>query len=298
MQTSIRIGGIHNPSSIPGDTMIPRNTLILITVLCIVIALCGVASAEEPTVPVIPQAFFGDVQIVGQAAPVGTTIEIRGTGVQNGAGNPFTVTIEGKFGKTGVTGPSLFAQGNITDGTPLTFWVNSVQARIVTSTGTQDTIPFTSGADRTQVNLQAAAGSPEVTAATTTSPPASGGGGGGSGATYNGGGGGGGGGSYSGFFDTPGGSSGNTTGTASATQVTTSLPAAQKTGQVPVTTVRTTPGPAPAAATSPILPVSPILIGAIVIVITAAVASGGYYMMQKRKREDNKEEKKEEKKEL
>ena len=89
MQTSIRIGGRQIPSPIPGDNMILKRTLILITVLCTVIALCGIATAEEPTIPVIPQAFYGDVQVGGAPAPIGSTIEIRGAGVQTGTGQSF-----------------------------------------------------------------------------------------------------------------------------------------------------------------------------------------------------------------
>lgn len=279
--------------------MILRRTLTFITVLCTVIALCGIVAAEEPTIPVIPQAFYGDVQIGGAPAPVGTTIEIRGAGVQTGTGNPFTVTVVGKYGKTGVTGPSLFAQGNITEGTPITFWVNGVQAQIVTATGVQESVLFTSGADKTQVNLQAAAGGAEPTAIATTSPSASNGGGGGTSYHYSGGGGGGGGGSYSGFFDAPGSASGNTNATVTPTKTTTSSPSAQKNSPASVTTVQTTiTGAASEVATSPPLGVSPILIGAIVIVIIAAVASGGYYMIQKGKKEGSKVEKEEEKKEL
>ncbi|MCL0046603.1 hypothetical protein M1N18_01320, partial [Dehalococcoidales bacterium] len=79
------------------------------------------------SVPPLPHAFYGAVEINGEPAPVGTQVEARGAGVKTGiAGNPITTTEPGKYGGPGALDPKLVVQGNIKEGTIITFYVNGV----------------------------------------------------------------------------------------------------------------------------------------------------------------------------
>jgi len=78
----------------------------------------------------LPHAFYGSVTIDGTPAPTGTVVEARGEGVLTGIeGNPITVTEAGKYGGPDGFDPKLVAQGDITDGTSLTFYLNNVTAQ-------------------------------------------------------------------------------------------------------------------------------------------------------------------------
>lgn len=88
-----------------------------------------VAAADPP--PPLPQYFYGTVKLKGKTlAPVGTTIEARGTGVIKGSFNPITTIEIGKFGSADPLAdvPRLLVQGKIADGTIITFYVNGVLA--------------------------------------------------------------------------------------------------------------------------------------------------------------------------
>jgi len=116
--------------------------LIAIPVLAIPVTPCWAQ-------PVLPHAFYGSVTINGTPAANGTVVEARGTGVLTGiAGNPITVTEAGKYGGPGGLDPKLVVQGDITDGTSLTFYVNNVIAQCydVQAGGEWlDSYPFKSG---------------------------------------------------------------------------------------------------------------------------------------------------------
>jgi len=96
----------------------------------------------------MPHAFYGSVTINGTAAANGTVVEARGEGVLTGIeGNPITVTEAGKYGGPDGSDP-LVVQGDITDGTSLTFYVNNVTAQCydVQAGGEWlDSYPFKSG---------------------------------------------------------------------------------------------------------------------------------------------------------
>ena len=78
-------------------------------------------------IPSLPHAFYGAVEVNGSPAPVGTEVEVRGEGVQTGVGNnPVTVTAAGSYGSSNPLEPKLVVQGDIADGTTLTFYVNGV----------------------------------------------------------------------------------------------------------------------------------------------------------------------------
>ena len=95
------------------------------------------------TVPVqaqmeLPHAFYGDLEINGAPAPAGTKVEARGEGVTTGIeGNPIMTTGEGRYGGPGAFDAKLVVQGEIEEGTSLTFYVDGV------STG--ETFLFDSG---------------------------------------------------------------------------------------------------------------------------------------------------------
>jgi PKD repeat protein len=93
--------------------------------------------------PTNPAEFYGTVTIGDQPAPPGTTVEARGSGVIPGSSNPFTVTTAGQYGVSGQFTPKLIVEGSIAEGTPLTFYVNNVQADLRDASGTPSmTYPF------------------------------------------------------------------------------------------------------------------------------------------------------------
>jgi len=87
----------------------------------------GATPVYADGVPPLPHAFYGDVTINGSPAPIGTTVEARGSGVLTGIeGNPITTTERGKYGSPNPLEPRLIVQGDIQDGAALTFYVNGV----------------------------------------------------------------------------------------------------------------------------------------------------------------------------
>lgn len=101
-------------------------TFVVIISLAL-ISLCATpASAQTPP---MPHAFYGTVEINNLPADIGTQIEARGEGVlTNVEGNPIVVTDIGQYGGAGPLEPKLIIQGDIAEGTTLTFFVNGVPA--------------------------------------------------------------------------------------------------------------------------------------------------------------------------
>jgi hypothetical protein len=130
------------------------KAFIISTGLLLLLILCA---APVYAIPALPHAFYSTVTLNGAPAPVGTQVSAAGTGVMTGVPqNPLTTTLAGQYGNAGLY---LLVQGNITDGTTITFYVNGV------STG--QTAVWHSG-QTTQLPL----------AVTIAPPPAPGGGGG------------------------------------------------------------------------------------------------------------------------
>jgi len=136
--------------------LLPRLIIALLICLTAIPALAipvTPCSAQPP----MPHAFYGSVTIDGTPAANGTVVEARGTGVLTGIeGNPITATEAGKYGGPGGFDPKLVVQGDITDGTKLTFYVNNVTAQCydVQAGGEWlDSYPFKSG-DITILNLK------------------------------------------------------------------------------------------------------------------------------------------------
>lgn len=117
---------------------------------------------QEEGIPPLPHAFYGNIEVNGSPASVGTEVEARGEGVQTGVGNnPIVVAAEGSYGSSNPLEPKLIVQGNIVEGTILTFYVNSVPTGL--------TAEWHSG-ELTELNLSATVeGTPLET--TETPPP-------------------------------------------------------------------------------------------------------------------------------
>ena len=135
--------------------LLPR--LIIALLICLMaIPVLAIPVTPSWAQPLLPHAFYGSVTIDGTAAPIRAVVEARGTGVSTGIeGNPITVTETGKYGGPGGLDP-LVVQGDITDGTNLTFYVNNVTAQCydVQAGGEWlDSYPFKSG-DVTVLNLK------------------------------------------------------------------------------------------------------------------------------------------------
>ena len=78
-------------------------------------------------IPPLPHAFYGTIEVNGSPAPVGTAVEVRGEGVEVGVGsNPIVTTTEGRYGSEESLEPKLIVQGEIAEGTTLTFYVDGV----------------------------------------------------------------------------------------------------------------------------------------------------------------------------
>ncbi len=78
-------------------------------------------------IPALPHAFYGGVTINGSPAPVGTSVEARGTGVVTGLeDNPTTTTVSGIYGTSNPFQSRLIIQGDIGEGATITFYVNGV----------------------------------------------------------------------------------------------------------------------------------------------------------------------------
>ena len=78
-------------------------------------------------VPPLPHAFYGTIEVNGGPAPAGTAVEVRGEGVEVGVGNnPIVTTTEGRYGSEEPLEPKLVVQGEIAEGTTLTFYVDGV----------------------------------------------------------------------------------------------------------------------------------------------------------------------------
>jgi hypothetical protein len=111
-----------------------KATIFIVVALLLTLCSVPVYAADMPP---LPHAFYGDLTLNGSAAPAGTRIEARGEGVETGTYNPITTTESGKYGSADPLGAKLIVQGDISEGTTITFYVNG------TSTG--QTYPFDSG---------------------------------------------------------------------------------------------------------------------------------------------------------
>lgn len=149
--------------------------LLLILIL---VATFGATAAHAQDLPPVFQMFYGSVEINGQPAPVGTTVEARGAGVwtpndnPNVKDNPLTLTFAGQYGVDpgqDPMDPKLLVQGYVQDGTPIEFYVNGEKAEAATPDGAwQISFPFISGGVVTRLNLRVGAAMQPTETATAT----------------------------------------------------------------------------------------------------------------------------------
>jgi hypothetical protein len=163
-----------------GKQSLSQQSLALLIVGAVLVAAFA-ATPIYAQVPVIPQAFYGTVVINGEPAPVGTTIEARGTNVKTGLqGNPLTTIEVGKYGGRSISDLKLAVQGNLTGGTAIEFYINGVKADCAVPGGPwQSSFPFQSEAV-TELNLSVGQSAtptatqqsmPTLTATPTSTPP-------------------------------------------------------------------------------------------------------------------------------
>ena len=173
----VEAGGVKTPClsveelTPMGKQSLNRHRVALLIVGAVLVAAFAAAPVYAQ-VPVIPQAFYGTVEINGQPAPVGTVVEARGTNVKTGIrANPLTTTEVGKYSGPSGNDIKLAVQGNITNGTPIEFYVNGVKAECAVPGGPwQSSYPFQSEAV-TELNLRVGQGATPT--ATQQSAPAS-----------------------------------------------------------------------------------------------------------------------------
>jgi len=86
--------------------------------------------ADAQVQPVLPQTFFGTIEAGGQPVPAGVLVEVSGEGIRSGVmGNP-VFSHEGGYGSADPMAQRLEAQGAISPGSPLTFFVGGVRAEV------------------------------------------------------------------------------------------------------------------------------------------------------------------------
>jgi len=137
------------------NKLLPAFSVFLVLLACI-----GTAAADDfqpvltdsvyDTIAMLPDSFYGTIVMPDdQPVPANQIVEVTGQGIMTGeAGNPL-LTHEGGFGGSGAMDGKLLAQGHIEPGTPLSFTVGGVPARVYlvsdSASGWQDTTPFVSG---------------------------------------------------------------------------------------------------------------------------------------------------------
>jgi hypothetical protein len=109
-------------------TMQRKSSLLVRMFITLMVVVSLGAVFTQPVIaqpPALPHAFFGTLTINDKPAPVGTVVEAKGEGVNTDIqGNPIITTEEGWYGSSDPLKPKLVVQGNIIDGTLVTFYVN------------------------------------------------------------------------------------------------------------------------------------------------------------------------------
>ena len=124
------------------------KTKILVLVLLLILCTSAYPVCAEE-VPPLPHAFYGTVKdINGNGAPVGAVVQAFVGGIERGS---ITVTDAGKYGSENPGGAKLLVQGDIEDGSEITFYIKGVPAK--------ETATFESG-EVTLLDLTASAAFP------------------------------------------------------------------------------------------------------------------------------------------
>jgi len=133
-----------------------KERIFKVRLLTIAIILVSIATLFTGPVmaqiPPIPHAFYGNITVNGEPAPIGTVVEGRCEGVTLGLqGNPIIISEVGKYGSENL-GVKLVVQGDIEGNPTVSFYINGVKA--------DQTYKWESG-DVTQLNLTVTITSPE-----------------------------------------------------------------------------------------------------------------------------------------
>jgi hypothetical protein len=101
----------------------------ILAILFVALLLAVNAVPVNALAPSLPASFYGNLTINGNPASIGTVVEARGTNILTGIeGNPLTTIAIGVYGSSSGLGQKLVVQGDIADGTTITFYVNNVAA--------------------------------------------------------------------------------------------------------------------------------------------------------------------------
>lgn len=125
------------------------NFVVLVGAVIFSFIICASFLAAADSSPILPDRFYGNVTINDQPAPAGTLV----TAVVQGGGGSYTTIYPGLYGSNNLLDPKFEVQGQISDGAPISFFVNGVPAEcypVATHGPWQDTYPFHSDAN---VNL-------------------------------------------------------------------------------------------------------------------------------------------------
>ncbi len=105
-----------------------------------------------PIIPQPPHLFYGAITIGGQPSLAGTIVSAS----VHGGGGSIVADKPGQYGEPGASGEKLIVQGQIVNGTPITFYLNGSAAEcydVAAGGNWQATYPFTSG-KVTELNLR------------------------------------------------------------------------------------------------------------------------------------------------
>ena len=102
------------------------GVILAVVVLMAVSLSVAIANAQEGAPPVLPCAFYGNVTIDEEPAPVGTEITAK---MDNKTGGNITVTEEGRYGGAGGFDPKLIVVGTAKDENKnVSFYVGGIKA--------------------------------------------------------------------------------------------------------------------------------------------------------------------------
>jgi len=111
----------------------------------VILALLFCAVPAFASIPTTPHPFYGTLTIGVSPAPVGTVVTAEVAGVNCGS---LTTTVEGEYGSPGAFTEKLVVSGEIENGATIHFFADGAE--------TEQTYPFESGADPTELNLTVA----------------------------------------------------------------------------------------------------------------------------------------------
>ena len=107
------------------------NALTRFCIIPVIVIFTGLVLAlPAKAILQLPHAFYGNLTIDGEMAPIGTKVEARGQGIKYGiSGNPIMTTEVGKYGSEDALGVKLIVQGDEIEGNPtIYFYINDYPA--------------------------------------------------------------------------------------------------------------------------------------------------------------------------